>query len=362
MLRKLFAGLLIVSAMASFSACGGHGNVTDSRSVSLVDSSGGFSDSAEKDPATDTPSKPSSESKPQTEDPQAILEKTKHLVGLTDQKNQRIIVCDLAVKDWSKDRAVVWEHKTYGGVAGIKLRDNAYWGGKVVAYCSGYRATIVSYETKQVLFETNNAARNAHSVEVLPSGALVVASSTGNEVRIFAPGNPNPTDAVTLSSAHGALWDPKYNVLWLSGDNVLEAYRITGTADNPKMTFVEGMRYYIRVGLHDLSPVYGNPDALFLTSGSGIVLFDKTTGEVSYDYPGGPFGKTQTYVPGVGNFGQDNVLVFTTVRNDTLVYKEWGVDQVGIFIPLGGEKGRLVYRKAPNDAYYKVRVWNPDYQ
>ena len=297
-----------------------------------------------------------------SDDAQKILEKSQHLVGLNDQLNGRIIVCDLAVEDWSDDKAVVWETKVPSGGAGVKFRDNAYWGGEVVLYCSGTKAGIISYATKEVLFETNDAARNAHSVELLPSGALVVASSTGGEVRIFAPGNPVHADAVAFVGAHGALWDPKYDVLWLSGDNILQAYRVGGTADAPTLSPVEGKRYFIRPGLHDLAPVYGNPDALFLTSSSGIVLFDKTTGKVSYNYQGGDFGKTQTYVPGVGNYGQDNVLVFTTVRSDTLVYEDWGTNQVGIFVPLGEKKGRIFYRKAPNDAYYKVRVWDTAYQ
>ena len=75
----------------------------------------------------------------------------------------------------------------------------------------------------------------------------------------------------------------------------------------------------------------------------------------------GGFLKTQTYVPGVGNY-ESGVHVFTTIRKDTLTYKEWGTDQVGIYVPLGGPLGKVIMRQAKSDAYYKARVFSFDYQ
>ena len=45
-------------------------------------------------------------------------------VGMTDQKNRRIVVFDLAAKDWSKKTAVVWSFSdpTCRTAAGIKFR------------------------------------------------------------------------------------------------------------------------------------------------------------------------------------------------------------------------------------------------
>ena len=199
-------------------------------------------------------------------------------------------------------------------------------------------------------------------MEILPNGAYAVASSTGNEVRIFGAGKTTHSDSITLEQAHGVLWDPQYNCLWIAGGNVLTACRVTGSTTNPKLEAIEGKTYHPNQAIHDLTPVYGDPDCLLLTGSNGVVMFNKKTGKTSYDYEGGLFAKTQSYVPGVGNFLQDDLLVFTTIRKDTLTYKEWGTDQVGMYVPLGGNRGRVIYRQCKSDAYYKVRVWSTNYQ
>jgi len=381
MFRKLIASVLLCILLFSFGACapaedpvssGTDGTVSDSVEASASEPV------SETDSVTDTDSEqetssteklalppPSSQipSESELSDPEQVLAKGQYLVGLTDQKNQRILICDLAVKNWANDKAVVWQYKTYGGVAGIKFRDNDFWGEKVVIYCSGTRATILSYATKKVLLDTKNGPQNCHSVELLPNGVFVVAGSTGNEVRIFGAGKTSPSDSVTFRSAHGVLWDPKYNVLWIEGHNQLQAFRVTGTAENPKLEAVADKLYHPNTNIHDMAPVYGDPDLLLLTGGNGVVLFNKKTGEISYDYLAGGYLKGQTYVPGVGNFSEkDGVCVFTTIRSDTLTYKEWGTDQVGILVPVGNGRGKVLYRQAKSDAYYKVRVFNFNYQ
>ena len=289
-----------------------------------------------------------------------VLGNSKHLVGLCDQLNRRLIVRDMSTGTWTKSN-VVWE---YVGIsaAGIKFRDCDYYGGEVVIACGDASAVIVDYKTKKQILKTKDVAHNPHSVEILPNGVYAVASSTGNEVRIFGAGKTVHSDKATLEQAHGVLWDPQNNCLWMAGGNTLVAYRVTGTAANPKLEAIEGKTYYPNGAIHDLSPLYGNPDCLLITGSKGVVLFNKKTGKVSYDYQGGAFAKGESYVPGVGNFLQDNVLVFTTIRKDTLTYKEWGTDQVGMFIPLGGNRGKVLYRQCKSDAYYKVRVWSTDYQ
>jgi len=386
MVRRILSFLLLVVMLLSLVACtepvpapGTDGSDGATASVSAseegaqtssVTDTGSADVTSTVDTDTDTDTEISSTfsdthvlpEKPTKVDPQAVLESSEHLVLLTDQKNKRILLCDLAVEDWSKDKAVVWKYSTYGGVAGIKVRDSEYWGERVILICSGTRASIVSYKNKKMLLDLKNGPGNSHSVELLPNGVFVVAGSTGNEVRIYGAGKTTVSDKITFPSAHGVLWDPKYNVLWIAGSNQLEAFRVTGTAQAPKLEPVENMKYRPNTSLHDLAPVYGNPDALLLTGASGVTMFDKTTGKVSFDYTAGGYLKTQSYVPGVGNYGDTNVYVFTTIREDTLTYKEWGTDRVAIFVPTTGAMGRVLYRQAKTDAYYKVRVWNPAYQ
>ena len=292
--------------------------------------------------------------------PQEVLDKGPHLVGLCDQLNRRLIVRDLSTETWTKSN-VVWEYNGYSA-AGIKFRKCAYYGGDVVIACGEASAIIVDYKTKKQILKTKDVAHNPHSVEILPNGVYAVASSTGNEVRIFGAGKTTHSDKVTLEQAHGVLWDPQNNYLWMAGGNILAAYRVEGTAANPKLVAVEGKVYSPNQAIHDLSPVYGDPNLLLITGSKGVCAFNKTTGRSNYDYVGGAFAKTQSYVPGVGNFESDDVLVFTTIRSDTLTYKEWGTDQVGIFVPTSSKTAKVIYRQCKSDAYYKVRVWSTDYQ
>lgn len=395
MFQKITALMLLVCLCAVLVACGDGGTLntatTDfntgswgstsdgTSTVSTTDSSADSTtdsvtdESSESKKTSSTGKKPttsnsgtsnagsSSEKTSREEQAQAILESGSYLVGLTDQLNKRLVVCDLAEEDWSDDKAVVWEMSTYAGVAGIKFRDNDYWGQKVVIYCSGTKATIASYETKEVLLNITKAPGNSHSVELLPNGVFVVAGSTGSEIRVFGAGKKTVSDTVAFPDAHGVLWDPTYNVLWAVGSNHLQAFRVTGTATAPKLEAVKEMSYYPNQSLHDLSADYGNPDQLLLTGSYGVVLFNKKTGKTSYDYPAGKYLKTQTYVPGVGQFAS-GVCVFTTVRKDTLTYKEWGTDQVGVFVPLGESSGLVLMRQAKKDAYYKARLFSFDYQ
>ena len=75
------------------------------------------------DASTDTDTNGSTSTQIKYENPQDVPEAAPHLVGLTDQKNCRLIVCDLAVEDWSNDAAVVWEFKDPRvDSAGIKFR------------------------------------------------------------------------------------------------------------------------------------------------------------------------------------------------------------------------------------------------
>ncbi len=306
----------------------------------------------------------------ETRSAQEILEASEHLVGICDQKNSRIIVCDLAEEDWSDDNAVVWEYRdpSCRSVAGIKLRYSEYWDELVVVYCWHGGAAIVSYETKKELYRTTNTGNNPHSVELLPEGHLIVASSTDNDVRVFsadavAAGQNTYCDQVQFPNAHGVLWDPEYDVLWLLGTNQLSAYNVLETDGKPAISAVGGMTYYTKkAGGHDLAPVYGNKDALFVTCSAGILMFDKVKETFTSAYPGGSIGARHTYAPGTGNFAGDNVFFFTSISDSTKVLNDWCTNIVFVYVPKAEGVGKLLRRKAPDDAYYKVRTWCPDYQ
>ena len=316
--------------------------------------------------STDTEANESASTQIKYEKPQDVLEASTHLVGLTDQKNCRLIVCDLAVEDWSNDAAVVWEVKDsrLRRAAGIKFRKSDVFGGEVVLFCGPEGAGIISYETKEFLFFTSVVGNNPHSVELLPDGTFLVASSTGNEIHVYTAGSGRvqPVQRIICNNAHGVLWDPEYQVVWAVGVNKLSAYTVSGGPENPRLTLNSGMVYTTgKSGLHDLSPCYGDPTKLFVTCEAGVLLFDKDEEKFSTSYTGAYYASKMDYVPGVGNY-TDGVMAMTHVISGQTVDEAWLMKQVTILVPLDKYTVRKVIRVAPNDAYYKLRVWNSDYQ
>ena len=106
---------------------------------------------------------------------------------ITDQKNRCVSLYDIDKKDWSKpDWTWTTNEKTFTNVDGVKYRYDNNSECDVIAVCSsGGYAAIVSYPRGEVLSFVKNAGGNPHSVEVLPDGALVLAASSGNYVRIY---------------------------------------------------------------------------------------------------------------------------------------------------------------------------------
>lgn len=352
-MRKLISLFLLACLLFAFSACG-----TSEGTDPSSQSSGGESVSTN----TDSSSVSSEPKKKLTA--AEVLASDDHLVGLCDQVNGRIIVCDLAEGDWSDDNAVAWEYKTpYNNhIAGIKFRHSEYWGGDVVIFCYPGGGEILSYDTKKSLYKTSDIGWNPHSVELLPDGTFIVASSTDNLVCVFAPGAKDAHQKLEFPNAHGVLWDPKYEVVWMVGMDQLSAYRLIRSGEKVTLVADPDMDYRSpQAGMHDLAPVYGDPDSLFVTCSAGIMRFDKVKEVFDYGYSGGSMGRNVTYAPGVGNFA-NGILVYTSVVSGQTVYQDWCTNQVHVYVPLGGGRGKKLTLRAPNDAYYKVRVWNTDYQ
>ncbi len=364
MRRILSLFLLTVLGVSLFAGCGTETSSTDSVG-------GQSSDTALPSTSRTDEEKGETSQKPEKKSAQEIMEEQEsHLVGLCDQKNGRIIVCDLNEEDWSGRKPIVWEYKhwTCGSVAGLKLRYSKVWDKEVVIYCHNGGAAIIDYDTKEQLFYTREVGCNPHSVELLPDNTFIVASSTDNKVSVFsaetvASGAGNPSQELEHPNAHGVLWDPKYEVVWMEGMNQLSAYVVKQSQTAPQLIADPDMVYNTPTfGLHDLAPCYGDPDALFVTCEAGILKFDKVKETFTTGYPGGNVGKSIDYAPGAGNFGEDNVLVYTSIVEGQTVHFDWCTDTVCFYVPNADNVGKTVRRTMEGSAFYKVRVWSPDYQ
>ena len=310
------------------------------------------------DSGTDSASGSSSDTEPPAE-PES------HYVGLTDQENQRLVVYDLDVEDWTSPEALVWEYSDSmtNTVAGIKFRHSEFWGGDVVLFCGPNGAGIIDFATKKKLWSTTSLPGNPHSVELLPNGNFICAGSSGNTVRIYGSSQKDSKVSysdVTLTDAHGVLWDPELEVLWALGGPELTAYLVEGTDAQPKLSKISNMSYRVPGGGgHDLAPVYGNTDRLWITAGGGVYQFVKSSEKFDDSYVGGS-SVLHIHIKGIGNF-YDGTVAYTFPNGNM---HEWTTDEANFFSV--NEKGNRIIKSGvrvnEEDAYYKLRVWIPDYQ
>lgn len=137
------------------------------------------------------------------------------------------------------------------------------------------------------------AVSNVHGAELLPDGNVAVASSKTGTVAVYArstgdPTSPTPGPAKPLSSkpleaAHEVLYDPSTRSLWAVGGHALVRYPYdpaTGTLGEGEPPYAlpqqtsQGQLY--AAWGHDLEPVYGDPDRLWVAANAGIVQFSKS--------------------------------------------------------------------------------------
>ena len=121
-----------------------------------------------------------------------------------------------------------------------------------------------------------------HSIELLPDGNIVVATSVtndgnGNMLKVYkmpSSGEPAfvsaPLSAVDNYSGHNAVWDNYNDVLWATSDKVINIYAYDKKAMKLKL--------YQSIDLpsanaHELFPVYGE-EKMWLTTGGAIYKFD----------------------------------------------------------------------------------------
>lgn len=282
-----------------------------------------------------------------------------YLVAVTDQKNSRVAVYDLALGDLSA-KAAIWTH-TYGeyNIADTRLRE--YQGKEVVlAAYGGSSASMVDYETGKSLWNTNQTANNPHAAELIPTGGgdvIAVAASTGSEIRFFALPDASPAATVPLEDAHGVLWDPTLNVLWAQGNATLLAFTVQRNGNQVTVTEVPESRVTLPSGgAHDLQPYYGDTDKLLVTNSKSVFLYSKSE-KCFADTYGGSNILNRSSVKGVGIF-PDGSLVYIYPDGG---FKTWTSASLYFISHVDGTY-LLNVLKSPDGGYYKVRVWNKNYQ
>jgi len=246
--------------------------------------------------------------------------------------------------------------------------------GDVIVIIGGQFAALVTYPEGKQLWKTNSAGNNGHCIEILPDGNIVTAASTGNTVRLFNTSKlvSDPKATVTmkeyeLKDAHGVLWDPQYNVLWGLGLSQLVAFRVENPGPDASLVLEQGKGCSLpsQAG-HALAADFLDKNFLWLSTGSAVYHFDKTTNRCTtkYDYSA---ALNSSNVKGFGNF-PNGYFCYTNPNGGygrkwaSLDIAEWCTDRIYYFSP--NEKGE--WKKTAcisnSGAFYKVVPFYGKYQ
>lgn len=280
------------------------------------------------------------------------------LVGMSNGTTHSVEVYDISSGRMDKSTRV-WSSNTTRGAAGFKLRQHPTYG-EVVLATTGTYAYMMSYETKKILWSTENTPENSHSIELLPNGIIAVGGTVGHDIHFYNLNSDDPTEIkfeVPHNDAHGLLWDPKNEILWGAGSNLLNAYRVSvGEDGSVNVEKDEEMSVITPEGsLHDLQPYFGNTDWLLITTKTKALIYDKVNKTFTGAFEG-VTNATTASLKGIGRFPNGDMIY---IYPDGL-YEQWNstilnfiqAGEVRISVPIDSNMGR----------FYKCRVWTSDYQ
>ncbi len=280
------------------------------------------------------------------------------LVGMANGTTKCVEVYDISGGRMDAT-SLVWSSNRPRGAGGFKLRNHPTYG-EVVLYTSGTHAEMISYETKEVLWSTENTPENSHSIELLPNGIVAVGGTVGHDIHFYDLNSDDPT-AIRFEmphhDAHGLLWDPKNEVLWGAGSNMLFAYRVTLNADG-SVNIVKDEELSVTTpdgNLHDLQPYFGNKDWLLVSTGNMVLVYDKVNKTFS-DAFSGVSKAVRKDVKGVGRFLNGDMIY---IYPDGLLEK-WNSTILNYV--QAGEKKVSVQINSNMGRFYKCRVWYSSYQ
>jgi hypothetical protein len=157
----------------------------------------------------------------------------------------------------------------------------------ILMTASGGAVALIRISDHKLMFYAN-CGNNPHSAEILPDGNIVTAESSSGEINTFVVDTlkvfGSKANTVKLGNAHNVVWDKKREYLYATatiqaGTAALFRFKYDNSnPSSPKLT--NQTRIYTfdkESGAHDLFPVYGQDDKLWLTAASAVYQFDLST-------------------------------------------------------------------------------------
>ncbi len=212
-------------------------------------------------------------------------------------------------------------------------------GKRILVSSSSGGCALVERETGKPLWWAK--VRNAHSIEALPDGRIIVASSVGGDkLLLFDSAKGDRVLWETpLPSAHGVVWDAARKRLYALGFKELRSYApVNWDTATPTLELKQTIPLPDDDG-HDFSPVPGSAD-LVLTTDRHVWIFDRDKSEIRphpefKDRPGVKCvsihpgsGRTLLIQSSGGNWWSETAELFQpngiiTLKGETLYKGRW---------------------------------------
>jgi hypothetical protein len=196
---------------------------------------------------------------------------------LAEQSKSRVAIAEV------KTGSIVWEWQP--AVQSDILPEHVKWFGNmsdakpvkkgkyILACASGGGVALIRIADKKTVWYAY-AGGNTHSVELLPDGNIVSASSTGNFMRIFVYNEKDKPEEIRhkdlyLHDGHNLVWDKKRQFMYTVSGDQFKTYRYDHQKEHPGLIAVDSVTIPGK-GAHDL---YWSFDHRFLWSSTSAAIF-----------------------------------------------------------------------------------------
>jgi hypothetical protein len=282
-----------------------------------------------------------------------------YYVATTEQTKNKVLVFPKN-KDFS-DANVHWSFSPGGGawanLSDVKIRATDAQGWIALVAASGGKAGIVNIGSEKDtelndLTWSASPGGNPHAIERVPGNGSVIVASSDGQLTLYAPssvanlGSLAKVQTVSYAGAHGVLWDPTYELLWVVGQNRVSHYAVMGSKRNTRLKYAAHFSLGSGNLGHDLQPDYTNHQKMLLSATKGVY-------ELLTD--GGSFRtrrvSTETRVKSYVKHSSGEIV---SIRGDGTQPRDWANKTVRF--------SASPDRTRAGAQFYKARIWTTAYE
>ena len=282
-----------------------------------------------------------------------------YYVATTEQTKNKVLV--FPKNKAFSDANVHWSFSPGGGawsnLSDVKIRETAAQGWIALMAASGGKAGIVNIGSEKNT-ELNDVAwsatpgGNPHAIERVPGNGSVIVASSDGKLTLYAPssvgnlGSLAKVQTVDYPGAHGVLWDPTYELLWVVGKNRFSHYAVMGSKRNTRLKYAAHFSLGSGNLGHDLQPDYTNHQKMLITSTKGVY-------ELLTD--GGSFRTRKiSSESGVKSYVKHSSGEVVSIRGDGTQPRDWANKTVRF--------SASPDRTRSGAQFYKARIWTTAFQ